>query len=73
MAKLNTRYLGFRKLTSDLHFHTAAVEQTTILAFQDAELIGSGPIEEIRKDDDDIIVIKGEYFLKRNCTFVYAK
>ncbi|TCM89618.1 hypothetical protein EV294_11283 [Paenibacillus sp. BK033] len=66
-------YLGFRKLTSHLHFHTAMIENTVVLAFQDAELIGSGRIEALKEDEEDIVVIGGENYIKRNCTFVYAR
>ncbi|GMK47638.1 hypothetical protein PghCCS26_47680 [Paenibacillus glycanilyticus] len=68
------KYLGFRKLTSHLHFHTAMIERTVILAFQDAELIGSGRIEALNEgEEEDVVVIGGENYTKRNCTFVYAR
>lgn len=73
-------YAGFRQLTSALHFYTAAVEQTPVLVFHkhNGELIGSGRIESVQKDvrhgdtTDDIIVIKGEYYLRSNCVFAYG-
>lgn len=69
MTKKYGSYAGFRQLTSALHFHTAAIEQTPALAFQGGELIGSGRIEEIT---DETIKIRGEWYIRDNCTFVYA-
>lgn len=71
---MTIKYVGFRQLTSALHFYTAAIDETPLLAFQNAELIGTGRIEEIRSTDEgDVVVINGEHFIKRNVTFVYAK
>lgn len=68
------KHLGFRKLTSNLHFHTAIIDKTVILAFQGAELIGSGRIEALKEsEEEDIVVMGGERYIKRNCTFVYAR
>jgi len=64
-----TKYKGFRQLTSALHLHTAKLEQTHILAFQNNELIGSGRIEEIT---DETVKIREEYYMRDKCTFVYA-
>lgn len=76
--KLSSRHLGFRKLMNNLHIHTAVIEKTPVLVFQDIELIGSGAIDafkEITVDDgvkEEIVFIGGERYLKRNCTLVYA-
>lgn len=64
-----TKYKGFRQLTAPLHFHTAALDGTVILAFQDNELIGSGRIDEIT---DETVKIRDEFYMRANCTFVYA-
>ena len=64
------KYKGFRKLTASIHFYTAALDHSTILAFQDGELIGTGCIEEIT---DETVKIRDEQFMRANCTFVYAK
>jgi hypothetical protein len=61
---------AFKPLTSAIHFHTAALDRTLILVFQAGELIGSGKIDEIR---DETVKIRDEWYLRRNCTFVYAK
>lgn len=60
----------FKPLTSPIHFYTAMLDKTPILAFQDGELIGSGRIDEIT---DEIVKIRDERFMRENCTFVYAK
>ncbi|WP_028609815.1 hypothetical protein [Paenibacillus harenae] len=71
------RYNGFRTLTSSIHLFTAASERKPILVFQDDELIGSGIIDEIKKNvthgeiTEDIIIIQGERYLRGSCTFVY--
>lgn len=76
--KLNTRHLGFRKLMTNLHIHTAVIEKTSVLVFQDIELIGSGAIDAfkvITVDNgvrEEIVFIDGERYFKRNCTLVYA-
>ncbi|MEV5028535.1 hypothetical protein [Paenibacillus sp. LPE1-1-1.1] len=64
------RYLGFKVLTAPVHFYTAALDQSTVLAFQDNELIGTGRIEEIT---EETVKIREERFMIANCTFVYAK
>lgn len=64
------KYKGFRQMTAPVHFYTAALDQSTILAFQDNELIGSGCIVEIT---DETVKIREERFMIANCTFVYAK
>jgi hypothetical protein len=58
--------IGFRPLTSELHLRTAAIEQTQILAFMGAELLGSGTIDEIT---EDYVKIRGEYYLRETCQF----
>ncbi len=65
-----TKYKGFRQLTAPVHFYTAALDQSTVLAFQDNELIGTGRIDEIT---DETIKIRDEHFMLANCTFMYAK
>jgi hypothetical protein len=65
-----TKYKGFRQLTAPLHFHTAALNEAVVLAFQDNELIGTGRIAEIK---DETVKIRDEWFMIANCTFVYAK
>jgi hypothetical protein len=65
-----TKYKGFRQLTAPVHFYTAVLDQTTILAFQDGELIGTGRIDEIT---EETVKIRDERFMRANCTFVYAK
>ncbi|WP_169083256.1 hypothetical protein [Paenibacillus sp. PL91] len=64
------KYAGFRQLTASVHFHTAALDEAIVLAFQDNELIGDGRIEEIT---EDTVKISDEHFMRKNCTFVYAK
>ncbi len=69
-----TKYKGFRQLTAPLHFYTAALDQVTVLAFQNGELIGSGKITRYDLDSEgDSVEINDEHFLRENCTFVYAK
>ncbi|MDQ8734236.1 hypothetical protein [Paenibacillus sp. LHD-38] len=67
---MTKKYKGFRQFTSAIHFHTAVLDKTQILAFQDGELIGSGSFDEMT---DQIIKIRDERFMRENCTFVYAK
>ncbi|WP_248924783.1 hypothetical protein [Paenibacillus hamazuiensis] len=62
-------YLGFKPLTQAIHFHTAAINQTPVLAFMGTELIGSGIITEIT---NDAIKINEEYYMRDVCRFVYA-
>jgi len=68
------KYAGFRQLTAPIHFHTAKLDGTTILAFQDGELIGSGRIAEVT---DETVIIgnkdgTSEHFMIENCKFTYA-
>ncbi|WP_028559787.1 hypothetical protein [Paenibacillus pinihumi] len=71
----------FKRLPSLLHLRTAAMEERTVLVFQDGELIGSGRIEaikEITEEDggnvvDTVITIKGERFMYGACTFAYLR
>ncbi|ANY67721.1 hypothetical protein BBD42_15545 [Paenibacillus sp. BIHB 4019] len=67
---MTKKHKGFRELTAPVHFHTAAIDQTAILAFQDGELIGSGRIEEVT---DETVRIGDEWFMRDNCTFTYAR
>lgn len=46
--KMNSHLLGFRKLMTNLHIHTAVIEKTSVLVFQDIELIGSGAIDAFK-------------------------
>ncbi|QNK54539.1 hypothetical protein [Paenibacillus sp. PAMC21692] len=66
---MSKRYAGFRTLTSPLHFHTAAIDGTVILAFQDGELIGSGRVSDV---GPETLRIGNERFIIANCTFAYA-
>jgi len=61
---------GFRPLYSELHLRTAAIENTPVLAFMGAELIGSGMIDEIT---DLSVKIRGEHYMRETCRFYYAK
>jgi hypothetical protein len=60
----------FTRLTSNVQLYTAALDQTPILVFQGAELIGSGTIAEIT---EDTVKVRDEYYMREACTFVYAK
>ncbi|OME86888.1 hypothetical protein BK120_08165 [Paenibacillus sp. FSL A5-0031] len=64
------KYKGFRQLTAPLHFYTAALDESVVLAFQNNELIGTGLIDEIT---NETVKIRDEQFMRANCTFVYAK
>lgn len=55
-----------RILDSNLHLHTAAVEDSKILVFFGFELIGSGKIEGI---SDLSVQVKGVKYPKENCIF----
>ncbi|GIQ63695.1 hypothetical protein PACILC2_22630 [Paenibacillus cisolokensis] len=66
MAK---KYLGFRPLTSNVHFYTAALDKTPVLIFCGNELIGAGTIDKVT---EHTVEIKGERYIRANCTFVYA-
>lgn len=65
-----TKYKGFRQLTALVHFYTAVLDESVVLAFQDNELIGNGRIEEIT---EQTIKIRDELFMRANCTLVYAR
>lgn len=67
---MSKTYRGFRTVTSPIQFHTAALDGTVIMAFQDGELIGSGRITEIT---DELVKIGGEYYIRANCTFTYPE
>ncbi|MHA7962863.1 hypothetical protein ACX93W_01875 [Paenibacillus sp. CAU 1782] len=63
-----------RTLTSPVHFHTAALDNTLVDVFQDGELLGSGHVIEVR---EGTVVLAGpegvEYYVLETCVFVYAK
>ena len=46
------------------------MDQTPILVFMGAELLGSGTIEEIT---DEVVKIRGEYYMRETCTFTHSK
>ncbi|WP_411736116.1 hypothetical protein [Paenibacillus sp. M2] len=52
-----------RLLTSDIQLYTAQMDQMPIVIFTDAELVGSGVIEDIT----EMSVMRGV------CTFKYAE
>ncbi|TBL81313.1 hypothetical protein [Paenibacillus thalictri] len=60
----------FKELTSTIHLHTAAINQTPVLAFHGSELVGSGIIMEIT---NEAIKINDHYYFREICRFVYAK
>lgn len=66
--------MKLRTLTSPVHFHTAALDNTAVDVFQDGEHIGSGRVVEIREGS---VLLSGpdgvEYYVRDVCTFVYAK
>ena len=70
MSKKYDKLHGFQALTSLIHFHTAKLYGTTILVFQDGELIGNGRIREITETTITI----GEYsYIIEKCSFTYLK
>lgn len=58
-----------KPLTSNVHLYTAQMEREPIVIFIADELVGSGVIEEIA---DTSVKVRGEYYLRANCTFKYA-
>jgi hypothetical protein len=59
-----------KRVSSNVHLYTAAIDRRAILVFRDGELIGSGPIDEI---SDDVIQIRGEHYPRANCRFFYPE
>lgn len=58
-----------KRISSNVQLYTAAIDRRAILVFQEGELIGSGPIDEIT---DDVIKIRGERYPRANCRFFYS-
>lgn len=58
-----------RPLASDIQLHTAQMDRTPIVIFIGAELVGSGVIEDITEMS---VAVKGEWYVRRVCTFKYA-
>jgi hypothetical protein len=66
--------LKLRALTSPVHFHTAALDNTAVDVFQNGELLGSGRVVEIREGTVMLAGPEGvEFYVQDVCTFVYAK
>lgn len=58
-----------KPLTSNVHLYTARMERQPIVVFIGNELAGSGFIEDIT---ESTVKVRGEYYLRANCTFKYA-